>query len=192
MHYWPGYINESNLVICLSGLRDIDKTIANGEILGLSLIMEDLLIATGAATEAESSTHVGMISEPHIGAESVVSMSSNAPANAAKNLNSGAATSASQSNGPTGASSSAIINTNENSSVKQSNSGLSAVSAVLNESNALMNQPSKKKFNPISNYTKWLDFLVTWKRLELLKLDWGRRKLGVENINTEELYSKFW
>lgn len=183
MHYWPGYINESNLVICLSGLRDIDKTIANGEILGLSLIMEDLLIATGSATEAESSTQLGTISEAHIGSESVVSMSSNAP----KNINSGAAISGSHSVGAN-----SLINMNENASVKHSNSGLSAVSAILNESNALMNQPSKKKFNPISNYTKWLDFLVNWKRLELLKLDWGRRKLGVENINTEELYSKFW
>ena len=34
-------------------------------------------------------------------------------------------------------------------------------------------------------------FLLTWKRLELLQLDWGRRKLGVENINTFELYSRF-
>lgn len=44
----------------------------------------------------------------------------------------------------------------------------------------------------IQNYAKWHYFLITWKRCELLKLDWGRRKLGVENINTPELYSKYW
>lgn len=44
----------------------------------------------------------------------------------------------------------------------------------------------------IENYRKWHHFLMTWKRCELLKLDWGRRKLGVENINTPNLYAKYW
>lgn len=43
----------------------------------------------------------------------------------------------------------------------------------------------------LKNYEKWHYFLITWKRCELLKLDWGRRKLGVENINTPELYAKY-
>lgn len=43
----------------------------------------------------------------------------------------------------------------------------------------------------IQNYARWHYFLITWKRCELLKLDWGRRKLGVENINTPDLHAKF-
>lgn len=43
----------------------------------------------------------------------------------------------------------------------------------------------------IQNYAKWHYFLTTWKRCELLKIDWGRRKLGVENINTPELHAKY-
>lgn len=49
----------------------------------------------------------------------------------------------------------------------------------------------KKNPNLITNYQKWRYFLLTWKRLELLKLDWARRKLFMEYINTPELYMQF-
>jgi hypothetical protein len=42
------------------------------------------------------------------------------------------------------------------------------------------------------NYNKWHYFLITWKRLELLKLEWVRRKLGIEQINTPEKYARYW
>lgn len=43
----------------------------------------------------------------------------------------------------------------------------------------------------INNYKRWRNFLLIWKRLEILKLDWGRRKLGVEEINSSERYSTY-
>ena len=55
-----------------------------------------------------------------------------------------------------------------------------------------LNQKTSKKSQLIKNYKKWRFFLLTWKRLELLKLDWARRKLGIENINDSETYLKFW
>ena len=32
---------------------------------------------------------------------------------------------------------------------------------------------------------------MTWKRCELLKLDWGRRKVGVEKIDNAEIFSTY-
>lgn len=43
----------------------------------------------------------------------------------------------------------------------------------------------------IGNYLKWRFFLLIWKKLELLKLDWGRRKMSVDNIDTPEIYARF-
>ena len=50
---------------------------------------------------------------------------------------------------------------------------------------------SKKTSKLIQNYKEWQFFLITWKRCELLKLDWGRRKVGTEKINTTEIFSRF-
>ena len=35
-------------------------------------------------------------------------------------------------------------------------------------------------------------FLVSWSRLEVLKRDWGCRKLGVNTLNTTKIYKAFW
>lgn len=50
---------------------------------------------------------------------------------------------------------------------------------------------NKKPNKLLNNYAEWNRFLITWKRLEVLKLDWGRRKLGVEKINKPELFARF-
>ena len=43
----------------------------------------------------------------------------------------------------------------------------------------------------IQNYKEWKFFLLTWKRCELLKSDWGRSKLGVDNKNNTEIFNRF-
>jgi len=50
----------------------------------------------------------------------------------------------------------------------------------------------KEKSPLIVNYSKWHEFLLIWKKLELLKLHWGRRKLAIESINTPDLFGKYW
>ncbi len=68
------------------------------------------------------------------------------------------------------------------------------------DANEIEDKPDKNKHKHknksrtsalIMNYKNWCFFLLTWKRLELLKTDWARRKLGVENLNTPEIYAKF-
>ncbi len=56
----------------------------------------------------------------------------------------------------------------------------------------LLNLDAKKQIQLFNNYNKWRFFLLTWKRLELLKLDWARRKLSVEDIKNSEQYQKYW
>jgi len=61
----------------------------------------------------------------------------------------------------------------------------------INEGSSGSHLNKKSGLQLISNYNKWRFFLLTWKRLELLKLEWTRRKLFFENINTSDIYSKF-
>jgi hypothetical protein len=64
---------------------------------------------------------------------------------------------------------------------------------IENENQVLNKTPQKTYVTSqlVINYKRWRHFLITWKRLELLKLDWGRRKLGVESINKSEIFSTF-
>jgi hypothetical protein len=51
--------------------------------------------------------------------------------------------------------------------------------------------PLKQFSLPLLNYAKIRCFLITWKRLEVLKMDWTRRKMLIENFNDGNLFSKF-
>lgn len=45
--------------------------------------------------------------------------------------------------------------------------------------------------DPVTSYNLLKSFLVLWKQLEILKAEWGRLKLGTEDINTVPLYKEF-
>ena len=126
MHYWPWYLIERNITLCVNGLMDSYKHVANGEILGVSLMMEDLLNCSTCSS----------IFEKHEQNEFDLSCSMSCDASKFAKLKS-------------------------------------------------------KKSKLIQNYKQWQFFLMTCKRCEILKLDWGRRKVGVENINNTEIYHRF-
>jgi hypothetical protein len=63
--------------------------------------------------------------------------------------------------------------------------------SILSTNTDQNNQAKKQTCKLINNYKRWHFFLTTWKRLEVLKLVWGRRKLAVDNINNFELLSRF-
>lgn len=81
-------------------------------------------------------------------------------------------------------------NTDNQLALKNSLSGIESKSSINDGSN-ISHLNKKSGLQLISNYNKWRFFLLTWKRLELLKLEWTRRKLFYENINNAEIYSKF-
>ncbi|XP_065592090.1 coiled-coil domain-containing protein 162-like [Cyrtonyx montezumae] len=45
--------------------------------------------------------------------------------------------------------------------------------------------------DPVTSCNLLRSFLVLWKQLEILKAEWGRLKLGTEDINTVPLYKEF-
>uniref|UniRef100_A0A8C8S497 Coiled-coil domain-containing protein 162 n=1 Tax=Pelusios castaneus TaxID=367368 RepID=A0A8C8S497_9SAUR len=49
----------------------------------------------------------------------------------------------------------------------------------------------RRLHDPVTSYTLLRSFLITWKQLEVLKAEWGRLKLKVEDINTVPLYKQF-
>uniref|UniRef100_A0A4W3J7T5 Coiled-coil domain-containing protein 162 n=1 Tax=Callorhinchus milii TaxID=7868 RepID=A0A4W3J7T5_CALMI len=104
---------ESNMQMCLCGLSDLERSIANGELLGVSLLIEEL------------------VQRPK--------------------------------------------------SLKQS-----PVSSTMPSPKTL-----PKSGDLISAYTACKSFLVLWKQLEVFKEEWGRLKLGVDNINSMDLYKQF-
>ena len=174
LHYWQSHLIEPYLNICLAGLKDNDRTIANGEILGISLLMEDLLIATGSLpAELQQQTDQQQQSENRFNAESTTALFD--------------ATQPNQT-------SSTPLKTQPSNSVSNAApfGGVSTASGFDSVSVIGGGQTTKKpRLNPILSHKKWHDFLITWKRLELLKLDWGRKKLGVESINNGDLFAKF-
>lgn len=79
-------------------------------------------------------------------------------------------------------------NTSDNNSqIKNSDQHQLKGSMIFSDAGSI-----KKAGQLLNNYNRWRHFLLTWKRLELLKIDWGRRKLGVENISNPEIFSRFW
>ena len=140
LKHWPFYLIEPYVSLNLTGLKDIDKNIANGEILGVTLLMEDLLSSKNS-----------------------------------ENFDDDDEEEATDGESTTGAAAAPVVKKNAD----QQEDEVKKVVAPM-------------PFNIIvNNYKRWRNFLLTWKRLELLKLDWGRRKLGVEKIDTTEAYSTY-
>jgi hypothetical protein len=139
MKHWAFYMMEPHISLCLTGLKDIDKNIANGEILGVTLLMEDLL--SSKVNDLEEDDEDEAVANP-------------ADPNSQKAL-----------------------------AAKKEQAKLALAS---------IQQTPSSNLPLMANYRRWRNFMLIWKRIELLKVDWGRRKLGVEEINTPELYSTYW
>ena len=60
---------------------------------------------------------------------------------------------------------------------------------VFTLSDSTMN-PLKQFSLALLNYAKIHNFLITWKRLEVLKLDWIRRKTTIITINDPNIFAK--
>ncbi|XP_043398700.1 uncharacterized protein LOC102942958 isoform X1 [Chelonia mydas] len=70
--------------------------------------------------------------------------------------------------------------------------------AEIDESHASGSESSRKTckalprlHDPVTSRALLRSFLITWKQLEVLKAEWGRLKLKVEDINTVPLYKQF-
>lgn len=157
---WQSHLVEHYLQMCLSGLRDVDRHVAHGEILGVSLLFEDVL----AAGNQDSSTFVAL-SLPlpdNDDASMVTSMAS--------------------------------FKTSKKAALSRPTSSYSVVSSV---SRSGVSGPRSKPATlsrtqqPVESYELLKHFLLLWKRVEILKLDWGRRRLGVQSIDDSATYKEY-
>lgn len=159
MMYWQWDLIGENMQLCLAGLRDVDRHVVNGEILGVSLLLEDVLqnglpeLFSLQPDDLAASGSTGQRSRPS------TSTSRRPPSRHGdkqdSNEDEGGKTSVPVETGPYGDIPKGVVSfsTNPQAAVK------------------LINL-----------------FLLVCSRLELLKTDWGCRKLGVNEIATSRLY----
>ncbi|XP_070191909.1 uncharacterized protein [Littorina saxatilis] len=140
--FWQWSQIAHNIQLCLAGLREVDRHVANGEILGVTLLMEDVLQMgiQGAAMHQES-------------------------------LGNLQTTSRGETPGP-----------------RDVTPDLKDARKTLSNLNMRGLQRSQQ---PMESYRLLKFFLLLWKSVELLKSDWGRRRLGVEGISSGGIYHDF-
>ncbi|XP_071476027.1 uncharacterized protein [Diadema antillarum] len=153
LRFWQWQQIEHNMQLCLSGLKDVDRHVANGEILGVSLLMEDVLLS------GQQDIVMAPDDEEDGNEDAASGKASSRPRSAA----SGKSSSHSR---PASASDVSIQETKEGKALSRTK-------------------------EPVKAYSLLKDFLLLWKRLEVFKVEWGRRKLAIEDVNTPALYKKF-
>ncbi|XP_032877987.1 coiled-coil domain-containing protein 162-like [Amblyraja radiata] len=140
----PGMISnlqsiEYSVQMCLSGLKDRERIVANGELAGVSLLMEDVV---------QSVSQAPLFPEEDGAAEDMLE-----------------------------------VKTEEDPAIEEEIDG---TQTPANE----ITSPSKAA-DPIWMYKVLKSFLIVWKQLEVFKEEWGKLKLGVEQVNSAALYKQF-
>nr|KAI8733110.1 hypothetical protein BgiMline_029055 [Biomphalaria glabrata] len=145
--FWQWFRIENYIMLCLAGLTDVERHVANGEILGVSLLMEDVL-QSGTSGAMFSDTD----SKMHSGPESL------------------------------------------NEALETSKRG-SVLLDLKDVSKALIVTPQQQSLSrlnqPLESYRLLHFFLLLWKCLEMVKLDWGRRRFLGRNIDSSETYREY-
>ncbi|XP_052781335.1 uncharacterized protein LOC128217918 isoform X2 [Mya arenaria] len=147
--FWQWHMIEYYIQLCLAGLKDVDRHVANGEILGVTLLMEDVL-QTGYQDVSLLTDHAGN-GEAEKGKE--------------RKARSGSV---------------------RNIEVKRNSSALGLTAKMPISGTSL-----SRTQEPIKAYRLLKFFLMLWKCLEYLKTDWGRRKLGIQGIDSMSQHREF-
>ncbi|XP_078341998.1 uncharacterized protein LOC111108050 isoform X2 [Crassostrea virginica] len=165
--YYQWHMTEYYIQLCLAGLKDVDRHVANGEILGVSLLMEDVL-----QTGYQDISHLSDADDLET-ARSEKKEGSLAPSRGASRLD---------MQTPTGSIS--------------SKAGWTALTAVAvfrshaHKREGVVKSLSRTK-EPIESYKLLKFFLILWKCLEHAKYAWGKRKLFVEEIDKPSLFKEY-
>ncbi|XP_068750634.1 uncharacterized protein [Montipora capricornis] len=159
MMYWPWDLIGENMQLCLAGLRDVDRHVVNGEILGVSLLLEDVLqngLTDIFTQQPDEPVIVGSRSRPGT----------------------------SMSRRPSS-------RHGEKSDSIEDDEFETAVPVETRPFADIPKGPVSLGINPQAAVKLINLFLLVCSRLELLKTDWGCRKLGVNEISTSRLYRTF-
>lgn len=160
MMYWSWDLIGENMQLCLAGLRDVDRHVVNGEILGVSLLLEDVLqngLPEFSSQQPDDSALSGFTAGQR--SRPSTSTSRRPPSRHGDKRD---------SNGDDGTETAVPVDTGPYGDIPKG-----SVSFSTNPQAAI------KLINL---------FLLVCSRLELLKVDWGCRKLGVNEISSSKLY----
>ncbi|XP_074637432.1 uncharacterized protein LOC141895506 [Acropora palmata] len=154
MMYWPWDHIGENMQLCLAGLRDVDRHVVNGEILGVSLLLEDVLqngLSNTFAQHPDDSSPTKLLSRP-------------------------------------GTSTSRRPSTRHGENPDSDDEVEPTVPVETGPYGDIPKGPISFSTNPQAAVKLINLFLLVCSKLELLKTDWGCRKLGVNEISTSKLY----
>ncbi|XP_064604712.1 uncharacterized protein LOC135469969 isoform X2 [Liolophura sinensis] len=151
--FWPFHQIEHNIQLAMAGLKDVDRHVANGELLGVVLLMEDVLLA--GIQDASALGHDG----DGEGSQKSSPASSRPVSRLSKDM------------------------PRPTMRLSQDQTKKTAVPPPK--------QGLSRTHEPLEAYRLLRSFLLLWKRQEVLKADWGRRKLIVERIESPHLYKEF-
>ncbi|XP_022108314.1 uncharacterized protein LOC110988792 isoform X2 [Acanthaster planci] len=162
LRFWQWQQIELNMQLSMSALRDVDRHVAHGEILGVSLLMEDVLQSGQqdiSMVPDDSDDEDDNLKATGTAAQGKKSPARSRPRSAA--------------------------------SAKSASSRPGSSTAKESGQEVILKKSLSRTTEPIKAYSLLKDFLLLWKRLEVFKAEWGQRKLGQEEINTPTLYRKF-
>ncbi|EDO39453.1 predicted protein [Nematostella vectensis] len=161
MMYWQWYAIGDHMQLCLAGLKEVDRHVVNGEILGVSLLLEDVLQAgLPDMFFSKQEDEIGSSTSPR---SRPATSSSRRP-------------------------------TSRQSDTSEDGTGVSGKDPKSAETTGYGDIPKGKlshSTNPKAAVKLINMFLLICSRLEVLKTDWGCRKLGVNEISSTKNYRAF-
>nr|CAH8857122.1 unnamed protein product [Trichobilharzia regenti] len=174
---------DYNIRLCLAGLKPVDRPTVHGELLAMNLTLEDIL-ETGDIPEACAGDKL-----PIQQAENMHCMLGKRTREKRRDLQQTPGITA--TTGPT--------MTTQTPSTEQSTGKTQSISPNLqtatSSSSKKLTGVSTIKLStldtPIAAYELIKKCLILWKRVELLKYAWGKRRLGIERINTPSAFKMF-
>ncbi|THD24003.1 Transmembrane protein [Fasciola hepatica] len=196
---------EYNIRLCLAGLKPVDRPTVHGELLALNLSLEDVL-EIGDIPESKAgeplpiqqaeNMHCMLGKRTRDRRREVPAVSTASPGQPTNTTASMATTTAGGAQSAVATSQNAASvspsteNTGQKSSSQSANVLLTGSSGIAGGSQDKLPKLSTQD-TPVEAYTLLKKFLILCKRVELLKYAWGKRRLGVERIDTPNLFKTF-
>ncbi|XP_076818582.1 uncharacterized protein LOC143464598 isoform X1 [Clavelina lepadiformis] len=168
--YWCDV--ESCMQLCLAGLTDTERQLANGEILGVDLLLQEVLKNGSIALHSLE----GPADEMPKGFLLLYQVGKNAGSRPGSALKDEKKKPIKNSKDP------------EEEEDEEKEEGNLVTKNVKKKEKLDPNLPLDKVAHPLESYRLMNIFLRVWKQLEMFKLEWGKMKLHVKNVDTPALY----
>ncbi|KAM6272111.1 LOW QUALITY PROTEIN: coiled-coil domain-containing protein 162-like [Spheniscus humboldti] len=177
----PQLLDPQSCRLCLYCLRDADRRVAHGELVAMQFLMEDVLQNSyGCAVEDHADCQASLAKSKQVPLTTlfgIVQLLCRTPISFCNQIS---------------------VNISDLDLSKTFPRDFQQNLAETDHSSANWLQNSKKTsklllrhHDPVISCNLLRSFLILWKQLEILKVEWGRLKLRTEDINTVPIYKEF-